>query len=131
MPFFLTQLERFLSSIHKHSLQMTDGNKREMAEYMIPEIDVFVKNSLELIKSSESVIERIVNSKKSSEQGGAGPGKSRVDGESESEAEADSSDGGDKSTSTGFKISKKSKKLKTKLGRTIKNVKIGSHGSYI
>lgn len=39
LPFFLSQLERFLSSIHKHSLQMTDANKREMAEYMIPEVN--------------------------------------------------------------------------------------------
>ena len=107
---------------------MTDGNKREMAEYMIPEIDVFVKNSLELIKSSESVIESIVNMKKSDETSGdAGTTSGRQAEGGESESDGESSDGEFGATKPTSSVSKsalkKSIKLKTKLGRTIKNVK--------
>lgn len=82
---------------------------------------MFVKNSLELIKSSESVIERILNSKKSNENANSLP----KDGESESEGDFSSDDGIDSSIKTNPNSKstfKKSKKLKTKLGRTIKNV---------
>lgn len=95
-----------------------------------------MKNSLELIKSSESVIDRIVSVKKSDDSGGAVGGRSQAgDGggaESDSDADGMSSDGefgasnsskpGGGSSSAKSAL-KKSKKLKTKLGRTIKNVR--------
>lgn len=107
-------------------------------------IDVFVKNSLELIRSSESVIERIVNAKKSNENESVTAASSKLsscparpaneesgdDGASSSASSDDlsvlqSNKPASKSLSTAAtKLTSNSKKLKTKLGRTIKNVKL-------
>ena len=78
---------------------------------------MFVKSSLELIKSSESVIEKIVNSKRPHEAAAA---MATAAAESESGGEGSFSSADE--TSVAKTISKKSKKLKTKLGKTIKNV---------
>lgn len=98
-----------------------------------------MKNSLELIKSSESVIDRIVSVKKSDDSGGRsvagdGGGGCGAGAESDSDADGMSSDGGEfgasssssklgSGSSSAKSALKKSKKLKTKLGRTIKNVR--------
>lgn len=107
--------------------------------FLFDKIDVFVKNSLELIKNSESVIEKIVNTKKSNDSG-----NNHKDEEKEEQGarNADSADSGEEGSSSdevsiespltsknqattskaSTKNNKKSKKLKTKLGKTIKNV---------
>lgn len=148
MPFFLCQWEKFLNSIHKHSLQLNDVNKHEIADYMIPEIDRFVFSSLELIRNSESVIDKIVKSKSSSpttNEDNVGNGVSSPKTSNDSADSGDeldtaaaatassqsqnvvASSDDDESESVPFPSptlpkGKKSKNLKTKLGKTIKNV---------
>lgn len=38
LPFFVKQFHKLLTSLHSHSLQLNEASKREIAEYMIPEV---------------------------------------------------------------------------------------------
>ncbi|CAF0709344.1 unnamed protein product [Brachionus calyciflorus] len=69
LPFFLTeQLKLFLQSLYKQCQQSSEENRREIADYMVTELDQFVEFSVDLIKSSEEVIEKILLSKKNSKK---------------------------------------------------------------
>ncbi|RNA11780.1 Kelch repeat and BTB domain-containing 4, partial [Brachionus plicatilis] len=102
-PFFVEQFKQLLVSLHKHSQQSTEQHKREVAEYLVPELDKFVDNMLNLIKCWEDSIEKIISNKKSKNS----KSNRKISDEEEDDQEEVSSQ-------------KHGKKLKKKLGKSIK-----------
>jgi hypothetical protein len=67
IPFIVEQMKIFLNSIFKQSLHLSEGQKRDLADSILPKVDNIVTLFIEMNQSSQEIIEKMVTIKYYSE----------------------------------------------------------------